>query len=324
MQLVRHLPPAKRGRIFVTEQFTGDIRLVDLVNRTLQLTPVLHRDVAFAGHEQGLLGLAFDPEFATNGYFYLNYTPADNNTHIVRFRMVGDPLTSTVADPDSAHTLLTIVQPQVNHNGGWMSFGPDGYLYIGMGDGGNGLDVGPGHTPETGNARISPTICWAKSSESTSRATTFQRTRSATTQFRRAIHSLAKRGTTRFGPTACAIRGGPVSTASPATCGLVMWAKVHGKKLIYCQRVIQVAPISAGDFAREPLRRRIKLSAGHGRPVQLIRCTITRTCFPIRSYPAARSRAASSTADPLPRFRAFIFSTTRISRQKSGRSIRML
>jgi hypothetical protein len=67
--------------------------------------------------------------------------------------MMGDPLTSTVADPESAHTLLTIEQPQVNHNGGWMAFGPDGFLYIGMGDGGNGLDLGPGHTPETGNAQ---------------------------------------------------------------------------------------------------------------------------------------------------------------------------
>jgi glucose/arabinose dehydrogenase len=145
--------PGETGRIFVTEQFTGNIRLVDLVNRTLQPTPVLHRDVAFAGPEQGLLGLAFDPDFATNGYFYLNYTPPDDDTHIVRFRMVGDPRTSTVADPDSAHTLLIIEQPQVNHNGGWTAFGPDGYLYIGMGDGGNGLDFGPGHTPETGNAQ---------------------------------------------------------------------------------------------------------------------------------------------------------------------------
>jgi glucose/arabinose dehydrogenase len=145
--------PGDTSRIFVTEQFTGDIRLVDLRSRTLLPTPVLHRDTAFQGDEQGLLGLAFDPDFASNGFFYLNYTPPGGDTHIVRFRMVGDPLTSTVADPNSALTLLTIDQPQVNHNGGWLDFGPDGYLYIGMGDGGGGLDTGPGHNPEIGNAQ---------------------------------------------------------------------------------------------------------------------------------------------------------------------------
>jgi glucose/arabinose dehydrogenase len=144
--------PGDTRRIFVNELF-GNIRVVDLTTRTTHPTPVLHRDVAFNGGEQGMLGLALDPEFATNGYFYLNYIPPDNNTHIVRFKMVGDPLTSTVADPDSATTLLTIVQPQVNHNGGWMEFGPDGYLYISTGDGGNGLDFGPGHTPGIGNAQ---------------------------------------------------------------------------------------------------------------------------------------------------------------------------
>ena len=76
------------------------------MNRTLLPTPVLHRDVAFVGPEQGLLGLAFDPDFANNGYLLPQLHAADDsNTHIVRFRMVGDPLTSTVADPDSAHTL---------------------------------------------------------------------------------------------------------------------------------------------------------------------------------------------------------------------------
>src|SRR5688572_10933511 len=65
--------PGETGRIFVNEQFTGDIWLVDLNNRVLLPTPVLHRDVAFDGPEQGLLGLVFDPDFANNGFFYLYY-----------------------------------------------------------------------------------------------------------------------------------------------------------------------------------------------------------------------------------------------------------
>ena len=87
------------------------------------------------GNEQGLLGLAFDPQFATNGQFYVNYTDADGDTQIVRFMATGD-----VADPASGEVLLSVDQPQGNHNGGWLGFGPDGMLYIGMGDGGGGGD----------------------------------------------------------------------------------------------------------------------------------------------------------------------------------------
>jgi glucose/arabinose dehydrogenase len=148
------IPPDETGRIFVTEQFFGNIRVVDLTTRTLLPDPMLTLAVSFAHGEQGLLGLVFDPNFAENGYFYVNYTGfPDANTRIERYRMLGDPATSNVADPASKLTIVNIAQPQPNHNGGWLAFGPDDYLYIGMGDGGNGLDFGPGHTEPGGNAQ---------------------------------------------------------------------------------------------------------------------------------------------------------------------------
>src|SRR5262249_43626442 len=84
------------------------------------------------GNEQGLLGLAFHPNFAQNGYFYVNYTGSGGNTFISRFQASGDS-----ADPNSELNLLHIDQPYANHNGGTLQFGPDGYLYAGLGDGGS-------------------------------------------------------------------------------------------------------------------------------------------------------------------------------------------
>jgi glucose/arabinose dehydrogenase len=81
--------------------------------------------------EQGLLGLAFHPAYEQNGYFYVNYTDYDGDTVIARFRAQGD-----TADPASEMVLLRVEQPYINHNGGALAFGPDGYLYMGLGDGG--------------------------------------------------------------------------------------------------------------------------------------------------------------------------------------------
>lgn len=91
-----------------------------------------------AGGEQGLLGLAFDPNYKSNGYFYVNYTNPEGDTHISRFKVSdADP---DVADADSEVVLLTQEQPYTNHNGGQIKFGPDNYLYIALGDGGSGGD----------------------------------------------------------------------------------------------------------------------------------------------------------------------------------------
>ncbi|MEW5939893.1 MAG: PQQ-dependent sugar dehydrogenase [Chloroflexota bacterium] len=118
------------GRLFVIEK-VGRIRVIQ--NEQLAFAPFLDiADRVNAGaNERGLLGLAFDPDFESNGFFYVNYTDAGGDTVIARFTASGD-----TADPNSEVKLLGVSQPFSNHNGGALAFGPDGYLYIGLGDGG--------------------------------------------------------------------------------------------------------------------------------------------------------------------------------------------
>lgn len=131
-------------RLFVVEQ-SGRIRIV--TDGVVAAEPFLDLSGEVSGgNEQGLLGLAFHPAFRENGQFYVNYTDRNGDTQIVGY-MVSDE--GTAADPQSADILLTVDQPFANHNGGWLGFGPDGYLYIGMGDGGSGGDPqGNGQNPE--------------------------------------------------------------------------------------------------------------------------------------------------------------------------------
>ena len=125
------------SRLFVVEQ-GGIIRILNQ-NGTVNATPFIDisSNVLSSG-EQGLLGLAFAPNYTATGRFYVNYINNSGNTVISRF--------SVSADPDIANTsetiLLTITQPFTNHNGGKLAFGPDGYLYISTGDGGSGGDPG--------------------------------------------------------------------------------------------------------------------------------------------------------------------------------------
>lgn len=98
------------------------------------------------GNEEGLLGLSFHPDFLQNGYFYVNYTTSLGTTRISRFEV--DTQNPTVADPSSELVLLEFSQPFGNHNGGQLTFGPDGYLYIAVGDGGSGGDP-QGHGQNT-------------------------------------------------------------------------------------------------------------------------------------------------------------------------------
>ena len=118
-------------------QQTGQIRI--LSGGTLLPTPFLDISalVSCCG-EQGLLGLAFHPEYANNGFFYVDYTNVAGNTVVARYEV--SPTDPNVADPNSAQTVLTQNQPFSNHNGGQLAFGPDGYLYIALGDGGSGGD----------------------------------------------------------------------------------------------------------------------------------------------------------------------------------------
>lgn len=141
-------PPGDFGRLFIVEQHTGRIKILDLGSDTLLQTPFLDIDGISNGWEQGLLGLAFHPDYAANGLFYVYVTvPA---TQILRFKVSADP---NIADATSELLILEFSQPSGNHNGGWIGFGPDDQLYIATGDGGGGNDTGPGHTTGIGNAQ---------------------------------------------------------------------------------------------------------------------------------------------------------------------------
>jgi glucose/arabinose dehydrogenase len=127
-------PPAD-PRLFVAEQ-PGRIRIIR--NDSLLTRPYLDiTDRVGAGGERGLLSLAFAPDYVTSGLFWVNYTDRSGDTRIERYRVTADP---DIADPASAELVLLVQQPFSNHNGGLIVFGPDGMLYIGMGDGGSGGD----------------------------------------------------------------------------------------------------------------------------------------------------------------------------------------
>ncbi|MPZ98039.1 MAG: hypothetical protein GEU80_01670 [Dehalococcoidia bacterium] len=156
-------PDDGSGRLFLVEQ-TGTIRIVgedgevldepflDLTDRLVELEQ--------GYDERGLLGLAFHPEYADNGRFYVYYSAPladdapdgwDHTSHVAEFTVSADD--ENVADPESERTIMQVNQPQRNHNGGHITFGRDGYLYIPLGDGGGGDDIEEGHTPDLGNGQ---------------------------------------------------------------------------------------------------------------------------------------------------------------------------
>lgn len=125
------------GRFYVAEK-RGTVRV--LRDGAVAPTPFLdvQRLVRASGSEQGLLGLVFHPRYGENGYLFVNYTATNGDTMVVRYTARPDRNT---ADPESALTLLRLPDPAANHNGGHLLFGPDGYLYIGLGDGGGAGDT---------------------------------------------------------------------------------------------------------------------------------------------------------------------------------------
>ena len=138
------LQPDGSGRLFIVEKL-GHIHLFQ--NGQLVTEPYLNIEdrVNDFGNEMGLLGLALHPDFSQNGYFYVNYTGEGGDTFLSRFISSG-----TFADPSSEVILLRVNQPYPNHNGGTLNFGPDGYLYAGLGDGGLAGDPhGNGQSLET-------------------------------------------------------------------------------------------------------------------------------------------------------------------------------
>jgi len=123
-------------RLFIVDRL-GLIRIINEEGQ-IEKTPFLDiRGRVQAGGEMGLLGLAFHPSFKDNGYFYVNYIDKSRSTMISRFKVTSD---KNAADPGSEKAILEIPQPYKNHNGGDLAFGPDGYLYIALGDGGSGGD----------------------------------------------------------------------------------------------------------------------------------------------------------------------------------------
>ncbi len=125
--------PGDAQRLFVTD-LVGQIRIIKngqlLDEPFLDITAIVNSTPP----ERGLVGLAFHPDYQTNGLFYVTYANLDSTSVLARFTVTADP---EVADPASHVTLLTVDQPEPSHNVGWIGFGPDGYLYVGSGDGGN-------------------------------------------------------------------------------------------------------------------------------------------------------------------------------------------
>jgi len=160
-------PDDGTGRLFVVDQI-GVIRIID-ENGTLSDKPFLDLrenivEMQEDLDERGLLGLAFHPDFEENGRFFVYYSGPlaegapegwNHTSYISEFNVSGDD--PNIADPDSERVVLEVDQPQFNNNGGTITFGPDGYLYISLGDGGGEGDTGIGHPPD-GNGQNTTTL----------------------------------------------------------------------------------------------------------------------------------------------------------------------
>ncbi len=157
-------PPGDRSRLFVV-QLTGQIFIINLKDGTVNATPFLDiSDKISLQEEEGLLGLAFDPNYAANRRFYLDYVApggayGQGVSHISQFRTSTNP---DLADPNSERVVLSFDQPEANHDGGWIGFSPrpgdEGNLYIATGDGGASNDAGTGHIEPGGNAENTTTL----------------------------------------------------------------------------------------------------------------------------------------------------------------------
>jgi len=139
-------PPGDFERLFIVEQNSARIKI--LKNGQILATPFIDLGAkASGGGERGLLGLAFHPDYRSNGLFFVNYTNNQGHTVVERYTVSANP---DVADPASDKLIIQITQPFSNHNGGCIQFGPDGFLYIAMGDGGSSCD--PSQRAQDGNS----------------------------------------------------------------------------------------------------------------------------------------------------------------------------
>jgi glucose/arabinose dehydrogenase len=144
-------PPNDNARLFIVEEHTGRIKILNLGTGVVNPTPFLEVMGLTTGNEQGLLGLAFHPNYDVNGFFYIYLTDSVGTCHIQRYHVSANP---DMADAGSGLEILSLTHPQTNHNGGWLAFDPnDGLLYCSVGDGGGADDVDAGHTPGLGNGQ---------------------------------------------------------------------------------------------------------------------------------------------------------------------------
>ncbi len=132
-------PAGDSSRLFVVEKVSGQIKILNLGTGAVNSIPFITITDISTNSERGLLGLVFHPSYASNGFFYVNLTNESGNTEIRRYQVSSNP---NIANLNSEELIIGYDQPFTNHNGGWMGFGPDGYLYIANGDGGSSNDPG--------------------------------------------------------------------------------------------------------------------------------------------------------------------------------------
>ena len=200
------------GRLFIVLQ-AGRIVVHD-GERVLEEPFLDISDQVSCCGEQGLLDIAFHPEFTVNGQFYVNYTDLDDDTIVSRFRVSPDP---NVADATSEELVLKIEQEFPIHNGGQLKFGPDGYLHIATGDGGPTAD--PENRAQdllTLRGKILRIDVDGEPPYSIPSDNPF---------------AEITRPSVRSGSTACATLGASVSTGKQATCSLAMWGRPPGRRL---------------------------------------------------------------------------------------------
>ena len=227
-------PPGDTSRLFIVEK-TGQIKILDLATGGVLATPFL--DVSsqiLTDGERGLLGLAFDPGFASNGFFYVNLINSSGDTEIRRYHVSSNP---NVADPASVTPIITVDQTAAsNHKAGWLGFGPDGYLYIATGDG----------RQHTGNAQDLNSLL-GKILRIDVHGDDFpgDSARNYAVPADNPFVGVGREPTKSL-RSACATRGGTASTAGSATSTSPMSARPNGKRSISAR----TAPTTAGPCSR--------------------------------------------------------------------------
>jgi glucose/arabinose dehydrogenase len=217
-------PPGDSDRVFVVEQHTGQIRILRLADSTLDMDAFLTVPDLGTASEGGLLGLAFDPDYASNGYFYVYI--ANPDSHVLRYQVSADP---DVAASGSRLEILQIDQPQTNHNGGWIGFGADGFLYVASGDGGGSDDNDTGHTPGLGNAQDLTDNLLGKLLRIDVHGDDFPNDADRNYAIPADNPFVGQVGMTRSGSTDCAIRGGRASIPRRTTCSSPTSVRIAAK-----------------------------------------------------------------------------------------------